>query len=136
MNSFDLHPQLAEDTLLVGHILGCQLLLMNDSRYPWLILVPEQNDLRELHELPEPEFGQVTQAIRRISASLQGLTKAHKMNIAALGNQVPQLHIHVIARRHDDSAWPGPVWGVGAAVPYSDEERKILIETLREQLLT
>ncbi|MBL6814929.1 MAG: HIT domain-containing protein [Pseudomonadales bacterium] len=135
MNAIALHPQLAKDTMLVGRIAGSQLLLMNDARYPWLILVPEHDELRELHELADASYVEVTQGIKQISEKLQALTEAPKMNVAALGNQVPQLHIHIIARRHDDHAWPGPVWGVGEAVPYSEEERRILVATLQEQLL-
>ena len=135
MNSFVLHPQLAKDTVFIGRIAGSQLLLMNDARYPWLILVPEHDDLRELHELTEASYVEVTHGIRQISEKLQALTEAPKMNVAALGNQVPQLHIHIIARRHDDHAWTGPVWGVGEAVPYNEEEQRILVATLQEQLL-
>ena len=136
MDSFALHPQLAKDTALIGRIAGCQLLLMNDARYPWLILVPEHDGMQELHELAEASYVEVTQGIRQISEKLQALMNAPKMNIAALGNQVPQLHIHIIARRHDDHAWPGPVWGVGDAVPYDKEERRLLIATLQKQLLS
>ena len=135
MNSFVLHPQLAKDTVFIGRIAGSQLLLMNDARYPWLILVPEHDDLRELHALTEASYVEVTHGIRQISEKLQALTEAPKMNVAALGNQVPQLHIHIIARRHDDHAWPGPVWSVGEAVPYNEEEQRILVATLQEQLL-
>ena len=134
MALFRLHTQLAADTSIIGHLSGCQLLLMNDSRYPWLILVPKQDGLRELHELNVKKFHAVTLAIKSLSASLQALTEAPKMNIAALGNLVPQLHIHIIARRHDDAAWPGPVWGVGAPEPYSEDERQVLLDTLREEL--
>jgi diadenosine tetraphosphate (Ap4A) HIT family hydrolase len=136
MDSFALHPQLATDTALIGRIAGCQLLLMNDARYPWLILVPEHDDMQELHELAEASYVEVTQGIRQISEKLQALMNAPKMNIAALGNQVPQLHIHIIARRHDDHAWPGPVWGVGDAVPYDKEEQRLLMATLQKQLLS
>jgi diadenosine tetraphosphate (Ap4A) HIT family hydrolase len=108
---------------------------MDDARFPWLILVPAHGDLQELHELAEASFTEVTQGIKQISEKLQRLTDAPKMNIAALGNQVPQLHIHIIARRHDDPAWPRPVWGVGDPLPYSEDEQKVLIETLQEQLL-
>ena len=131
---FSLHTKLAADTSLIGRLSGCQLLLMNDARYPWLILVPEQDGLRELHELNDQTFHAVTHAIKSLSASLQALTEAPKMNIAALGNLVPQLHIHIIARRHDDAAWPGPVWGVGTSEPYSEDERLVLLATLREEL--
>ena len=135
MDGFALHPQLAKDTVLIGHRAGSQLLLMNDARFPWLVLVPTHDDLRELHELTEASFTEVAQGIKQISAKLQRLTNAPKMNIAALGNQVPQLHIHIIARLHDDPAWPGPVWGVGDPLPYGEEEQNVLIKTLQEQLL-
>ena len=135
MDGFALHPQLAKDTVLIGHRAGSQLLLMNDARFPWLVLVPTHDDLRELHELTEASFTEVAQGIKQISAKLQRLTNAPKMNIAALGNQVPQLHIHIIARLHDDPAWPGPVWGVGDPLPYGEEEQNVLIRTLQEQLL-
>ena len=134
MALFSLHTQLAADTSLIGRLSGCQLLLMNDARYPWLILVPEQDGLRELHELNDKTFQAVTRAIKSLSASLQALTEAPKMNIAALGNLVPQLHIHIIARRHDDAAWPRPVWGEGTPEPYSEDERQVLLATLREKL--
>tara|TARA_Y100000991_G_C21951715_1_gene340121 strand:- start:763 stop:1173 length:411 start_codon:yes stop_codon:yes gene_type:complete len=136
MDSFALHPQLAKDTELIGRIAGCQLLLMNDARYTWLILVPEHDNVQELHELAEASYVEVTQGIRQISEKLQALMNAPKMNIAALGNQVPQLHIHIIARRHDDHTWPGPVWGAGEAVPYDKREQRLLIATLQKQLLS
>ena len=134
MDGFALHPHLAKDTVLIGHLASSELLLMNDARFPWLILVPAHGDLQELHELTEASFTEVTQGVKQISEKLQRLIDAPKMNIAALGNQVPQLHIHIIARRHDDPAWPGPVWGVGASVPYGESEQKVLIETLQELL--
>ena len=135
MKTFVLHPQLAKDTALLGHIGECLLLLMKDARYPWLILVPEQEGLRELHELSDNQFTAVTQIIKQTSLRLQSLTGAPKMNIAALGNMVPQLHVHIIARREDDASWPAPVWGVGAAEAYTEEELKVLVATLREELL-
>lgn len=135
MTDFELDPRLAQDTLEVGHIAGCRLLLMNDARYPWLILVPERSNLRELHDLNDDEFSAVTGAIKHLSTGLQALTEAPKMNVAALGNQVPMLHIHIIARRPDDPSWPGPVWGNGAAVAYTQDEQEVLIATLQEQLL-
>jgi diadenosine tetraphosphate (Ap4A) HIT family hydrolase len=109
---------------------------MNDARYPWLILVPEIAGVTELHELSRDTFTQVTQAIADISKSLQSMTGASKMNIAALGNQVPMLHIHIIARNSDDDAWPGLVWGHGDPVPYSDDARQTLLAALQETLLS
>jgi len=136
MADFELDPRLAQDTWQIGQIAGCRLLLMNDARYPWLILVPEITGVTELHELSRDTFTQVTQAIADISKSLQSMTGAPKMNIAALGNQVPMLHIHIIARRSDDAAWPGPVWGHGDPVPYSEHAGQTLLTALQETLLS
>ena len=135
MTTFALHPQLAIDTALVGRIGECLLLLMKDARYPWLILVPEQEGLRELHDLSDDQFSAVTQIIKQTSLRLQTLTGASKINVAALGNMVPQLHVHIIARREDDASWPGPVWGVGTAEPYTEDELTVLVATLKESLL-
>lgn len=135
MTTFVLHPQLAKDTALIGRIGECLLLLMKDARYPWLILVPEQEGLRELHDLSDDQFSSVTQIIKQTSLRLQTLTEAPKINVAALGNMVPQLHIHIIARREDDASWPGPVWGVGTAEPYTEDELTVLVATLKESLL-
>ena len=135
MTTFVLHPQLAKDTALIGQIGECLLLLMKDARYPWLILVPEQEGLRELHDLSDDQFSSVTQIIKQTSLRLQTLTEALKINVAALGNMVPQLHIHIIARREDDASWPGPVWGVGTAEPYTEDELTVLVATLKESLL-
>ena len=136
MADFELDPRLVRDTWHLGHVAGCQLLLMNDARYPWLILVPEIAGVTELHELSRDTFTKVTQAIADISKSLQSMTGASKMNIAALGNQVPMLHIHIIARNSDDDAWPGPVWGHGDPVPYSNDARQTLLAALQETLLS
>lgn len=135
MTTFVLHPQLAKDTALIGRIGECLLLLMKDARYPWLILVPEQEGLRELHDLSDDQFSSVTQIIKQTSLRLQTLTEALKINVAALGNMVPQLHIHIIARREDDASWPGPVWGVGTAEPYTEDKLTVLVATLKESLL-
>jgi diadenosine tetraphosphate (Ap4A) HIT family hydrolase len=136
MADFELDPRLAQDTWQIGQIAGCRLLLMNDARYPWLILVPEITGVTELHELSRDTFTQVTRAIADISKGLQSITGAPKMNIAALGNQVPMLHIHIIARRSDDAAWPGPVWGHGDSVPYSEHAGQTLLTALQETLLS
>ncbi len=117
-SDFDLHPQLTADTVEAARWDCCRVLLMNDATYPWLILVPQRPDLRELHDLSADDLAQVTVEIVRASQAMESLFKPVKMNVAALGNQVPQLHIHVIARFEDDPAWPKPVWGVAPAAPY------------------
>ena len=120
--SFQLHPQLEADTHLICRTEICQALLMDDARFPWIVLVPEVADIRELYELKEQQQHQTYQSILRISKSLAEYSNADKMNVAALGNQVPQLHIHIIARYETDAAWPGPVWGVGQAEPYRPDQ--------------
>ena len=129
---FQIHPQLAADTFPVLTLGVSRVLLMNDSRYPWIILVPERADLRELHDLNEMDYRLVTGEIRRTSLLMTDLFGAHKINVAALGNMVPQLHIHVIARQMTDAAWPAPVWGKGDSVPYAPESLANRISLLRE----
>ncbi|HEY2110919.1 MAG TPA: HIT domain-containing protein, partial [Dongiaceae bacterium] len=109
-NPFTLHPRLAADTVALGDWPLCRLLLMNDARFPWVILVPARPELREIHDLPPAERATLIEEIARASALMQQAFAADKMNVAALGNQVPQLHIHVIARVASDPAWPNPVW--------------------------
>jgi diadenosine tetraphosphate (Ap4A) HIT family hydrolase len=117
-SDFELHPQLAADTIEVDRWACCRVLLMNDASYPWLILVPQRPGLRELHNLPADDLALATGEIVRASQAMERLFEPVKLNVAALGNQVAQLHIHVIARFDDDPAWPKPVWGVAPAVPY------------------
>ena len=94
--------------------------MSRDARYPWLILVPRQADLREMHDLSNADQMRLMTDITHISQAMQTAWQADKVNVAALGNMVPQLHIHIIMRYRDDAAWPGPIWGVGAAQHYSD----------------
>ena len=128
--SFQLHPTLEADTHLIGAIDDCQVLLMDDARFPWLILVPQASDVRELYELSGQQQQQTYRAIIRTSKALAQYTHADKMNVAALGNQVPQLHIHIIARYQTDTAWPGPVWGVGQVERYSKIELERRLDSL------
>ena len=134
MSDFTLHPQLAADTSLVASLPSCECLLMNDSRYCWLILVPRLPGLRDLHEIPPAHRGQVFAEIDAASRALASASAPYKINVAALGNQVEQLHIHVIARHRDDPAWPNPVWGSGTAAPYSARDRQALSDALRAEL--
>ena len=127
--SFQLHPKLEADTHLISSTAQCQILLMDDARYPWIILVPQVTEIRELYELDEQQQQQVYRTILRVSKGLAQYTNAEKMNVATLGNQVPQLHIHIIARFERDAAWPAPVWGVGNAEPYTPQQ---LEQTLKD----
>lgn len=116
----DLHPHLARDCLWLGRLAACQVLLMNDSRYPWLILVPNHEGLTEFDQLPDPLVMAVHEDIRRASHVLRTLFQPDKLNVASLGNLVSQLHIHVVARFHQDAAWPKPVWGAYPPAPYAE----------------
>jgi diadenosine tetraphosphate (Ap4A) HIT family hydrolase len=130
IDSFTLHPTLAQDTIEVIRLPLCRVLLMKDSRFPWLILVPERVSVREIHELPAGDRAVLIEEIAQASEALMRLVQPEKLNVGALGNIVPQLHIHVIARCATDPAWPGPVWGSGAAIPYAEEE----LEEMRGRL--
>jgi diadenosine tetraphosphate (Ap4A) HIT family hydrolase len=131
MDSFVLHARLEADTAFVADWGLSRVLLMNDARYPWLILVPRRGLLSELHDLKHAERMVLIEEISRASAGLKTLTDAAKINVGALGNLVPQLHVHVVARRVGDAAWPGPVWAQGEAMPYEESAREALLECLR-----
>jgi diadenosine tetraphosphate (Ap4A) HIT family hydrolase len=132
---FALHERLAADTWTVKDLPLCRMLLMNDKRYPWAILVPRREGLRDFHEVAKADKAAFLDEIDRVSEVLKGLTGAHKMNVGALGNMVPQLHVHVVARFEGDAAWPKPVWGLGEAAPYGPGEAEALMEKLRKGLL-
>lgn len=131
---FVLHPRLAADTVEVARWPLCRVLLMNDRQYPWLILVPAVSDIREIHELAPAERHRLTDEACVAAAVLQRLFAADKMNVAALGNMVPQLHVHIIARHQNDPAWPRPVWGVAPAVPYESPQLAERLALLRAEL--
>ncbi len=109
--SRSLHPQLAADTASIGDLPLSRVLVMKDANYPWLILVPRRHGLVEIIDLNEADRAQLMDEIALASAALKEVTACDKLNIAMLGNIVPQLHVHVVARRKDDAAWPAPVWG-------------------------
>jgi diadenosine tetraphosphate (Ap4A) HIT family hydrolase len=116
---FKLDPRLARDTFPIATLALSQVLAMNDARYPWLILVPARSGLSELHELDDADRASLSDEIVTVSRVMERLFAPEKINIGALGNIVRQLHVHVVARRVDDPAWPGPVWGQGEVTPYS-----------------
>jgi len=120
--TFKLHPCLEQDCIAIGRFELCRLLMMNDSLYPWFILVPERADLQEIYQLSKADRELLTEESSYLAENLAELYKADKMNIAAIGNRVPQLHIHHIVRYEVDKAWPAPVWGKFAAVPYTDRQ--------------
>jgi diadenosine tetraphosphate (Ap4A) HIT family hydrolase len=118
MAQFTLHERLAADSVALGEGPLSLVRLMNDQRYAWLLLVPRRPDLREIYELAAAERVLLIEEIAAAGRALQGATGAAKINVGALGNLVPQLHVHVVARSPGDAAWPGPVWGQGKAEPY------------------
>ncbi|GAA3551127.1 HIT domain-containing protein [Zobellella aerophila] len=122
MAEFVLHPQLQADTLVLGDLPLSRVLLARDSRYPWLILVPKRNGIREIHWLTAAEQGQLIKESSAIGGLMEQYLTPDKINVAALGNVVPQLHLHHVARFRSDAAWPGPVWGQHPALPYTDAE--------------
>jgi diadenosine tetraphosphate (Ap4A) HIT family hydrolase len=127
---FSLHPTLARDTVEVARLPLCRVLLMNDRRFPWLILVPEREDAREIVDLAPADRAVLIEEIAQASDALRRLYRPDKLNVGALGNIVPQLHVHVIARFTADPAWPGPVWGSGTPQPYQEIE----IEEIKDRM--
>jgi len=131
---FILHEKLAADCAVVTDWPLSRILLMKDAAYPWLILVPRLPGLRDLDELTSPDFQEVSREIRSVSKVMKEMFQPTKMNVAALGNMVPQLHIHVIARFEDDAAWPAPVWGVQPPVAYEETALEARLSSLRRTL--
>jgi diadenosine tetraphosphate (Ap4A) HIT family hydrolase len=121
VNGWHLHPQLADDTHPLAVFALSELRLMDDANYPWLVLVPRVADAIELIDLDSAQRHALSDEIDRASHALRQAFRPYKLNVAALGNLVPQLHVHVIARYQDDPAWPRPVWGTAAARPYTEE---------------
>ncbi|MDO9412959.1 MAG: HIT domain-containing protein [Pseudolabrys sp.] len=131
---FSLHPQLAADTVPVGGLKLSRVLLANDANYPWLILVPRRPDIRELIDLTADDRLQLMHETDAAARAVKAITECEKLNVAALGNMVPQLHVHIIGRRHSDAAWPKPVWGAAPATAYDPAVRDGFIAALRRQL--
>ncbi|TDX29936.1 diadenosine tetraphosphate (Ap4A) HIT family hydrolase [Modicisalibacter xianhensis] len=131
MNDFQLHPRLDADTHHLSDLPLCRICLMDDIRFPWLILVPRRADISEVHELSAEDQTQLWREATSLGHGMKDALGGDKLNIATLGNQVPQLHIHVILRRRDDAAWPAPVWGFGERQPYDADG----LAEMRDQLL-
>lgn len=127
---FELHEKLAADTHSLGKSGLCEIRLMNDSAWPWVILVPTVPDVREIYELSKIQQIRLLEDSSTLGEGMMQIFRGDKLNVAALGNMVPQLHLHHIVRFEGDPAWPGPVWGKQAPVPYTDEE----LEKVRKRL--
>lgn len=132
--NFQLHPRLEQDCIEIGRFDLSRLLLMNDSQYPWCLLVPEKEDIEEIYQLSPDEQLQLQKESSLLSAKMAEIYRADKMNIAAIGNMVPQLHIHHVARYRTDKAWPAPVWGHSSPIPYDKKQIREQLARLREAL--
>ena len=132
--AWSLHPQLEKDTINIGDLPLSRVLVINDANYPWLLLVPRRTGAIEIVDLDEVAQAQLMTEINRVARALQDVTKPDKLNIAALGNVVPQLHVHIIARRRNDAAWPRPVWGVVPALAHDPQEVETFIAALRRKI--
>ncbi len=136
MNSdeWSLHPQLVRDTIELGDLALSRVLVARDANYPWLLLVPRRPGIVEIIDLEEVEQAQLMVEITRVSRVLKTVTECDKLNVAALGNAVPQLHVHVIARRKTDKAWPKPVWGVAPPLGHDVTEVDRFMHAMKKQL--
>ena len=130
--SFELDDRLARDAFVIGDLPLSRVLLMNDARWPWLILVPRREGMVELIDLGRADQTQLMDEADRAARFLKSHARADKINVGALGNIVRQLHLHIVARVVGDPAWPGPVWGHGAATPYDDAAAQALIAAARD----
>lgn len=131
---FKLHNMLVKDCFEIYELPLCKVLLMNDSQYPWFILVPKVDDVVDIYELEWEQQLQFLNESSLLSEVLMGIFKGKKLNVAALGNMCPQLHVHHIVRFKEDAAWPNPVWGASPAVPYTDEEKVKIISDVQKAL--
>jgi len=132
--SFALHPDLVRDTAEVARLPLCRVGLMNDANYPWLVLSPMLPGLRDFHDVPESHHATLMAEIGRASRALQTIYRPDKINVAALGNVTPQLHIHIIARSARDPAWAKPVWGIVPPKPYTEAALGATIGKIRSAL--
>jgi diadenosine tetraphosphate (Ap4A) HIT family hydrolase len=132
--TFSLDPRLAADTLVVCDLPLSAVRLMNDSRFPWLILVPRRIDASELIDLEPADRLRLWDEVATASRALADIAKPKKLNVAAIGNIVAQLHVHIVARHENDQAWPRPVWGIGIAEPYAPDAAEELISAVRAAL--
>ena len=132
--SFQLHSRLQQDCVVLGRFELCQLLMMNDSQYPWFILVPQKSGITELYQLAQSDRQLLIEESSYLSENLAVLFQADKMNVAAIGNLVPQLHIHHVVRYQTDKAWPAPVWGKFNALPYTEKQIIETISLVKERL--
>ncbi|MBO6946722.1 MAG: HIT family protein [Rhodospirillales bacterium] len=131
---FELHPTLENDSLPISDTGKLLVRLIDDARFPWVLIVPKVEGVTELHELPEDVYEGAMAMTRRLGDVLKTGFDADKINTAAIGNMVPQLHIHIVARYVGDDAWPGPVWGAGKMISMTEDEAARRIDVIRAAL--
>lgn len=129
--AFELHPRLAAGGFEIGRAGGCRIILKDNAVFPWFLVVPEVDGIEDLHQLPKETFLEVMDVMRRVSDFVSAHFKPEKLNVACIGNQVRQMHIHVVGRSPDDPAWPGTVWAYEGKRAYSENERDAIISAAR-----
>lgn len=134
MNTFQLDPRLKQDCFLIGQFPLSRLLLMNDSQYPWFILVPQRNDISEIYQLDTQDRQQLMLESCWLAKAIADIYQPDKLNIANIGNLVPQLHVHHVARFKTDIAWPAPIWGKFPVCAYTEEDAQFQIQRMHNQL--
>jgi diadenosine tetraphosphate (Ap4A) HIT family hydrolase len=132
--NFTLDPRLASDTFAIGDLSLSRALLMNDARYPWIILAPRRQGAVDLSDLTSADRAALIEEVARACETMRALPDVEKVNVGALGNIVRQLHIHIVGRNAHDFAWPGPVWGAGPSRAYPESEREALLARLKDDL--
>lgn len=131
---FILHPQLSQDTYTVGFMPLSQILMSRDANYPWFILVPQRANVAEIHHLTAKDRQQFLKESVLLSEAMEELFKPDKLNVAALGNMVSQLHVHHVARYKTDPAWPKPVWGAVAPAEYEEQLLQQRLQLIEQRL--
>ncbi|MBJ7537793.1 HIT domain-containing protein [Marinomonas transparens] len=131
---FELNPILSRDSILVGSFPLCQLRLINDARFPWFILVPQRNDVSEIYQLVGEDRQQLMAESCLLAEALHDAFSATKLNVAAIGNKVLQLHLHHVVRYEDDACWPEPIWGKLPAIPYAKEDLANILQKVQSLL--
>lgn len=133
--AFSLHPRLAAGGFELGSLGGCRLLLKNNALFPWFLLVPEvEEGIEDLHQLPEDLYAEVMSSIRRVSEFVDDYFSPEKLNVACIGNQVRQMHIHIVGRSPEDPAWPGTVWAFEGKSSYSDSDVAAITQAAKQRL--
>jgi len=133
-DSWSLHPQLARDAVAIGDLALSHVLVAKDANWPWLLLVPRRQGVCEIIDLDSVEQAQLMTEVAHAGRALKEVTACDKLNVAVLGNVVPQLHVHVVARRAGDPGWPKPIWGAAPAIPYELRELDRFIVAIRRKL--